>query len=435
MSGFCREITTDQELAELQEVWTTLLSRCSYPTAFCSWEWAWDWWRHFGKDTTPGFRLLVALAQRPDGQIIGLAPFFFPVDAGLLRLRPLRPLAARSHCAVDDLTEEPMLLLHRDHTQEALRSICRALLEWKGRRDWDLIHLRWMRPASDPNLLFHWRTLARRFPFLLTRLRQHVGQTRALPGAWPEFRSSLHKSMRDNVAYYPRLLTREGHDWQVRLARSPEEIAEAVPILIDLHHRRARSERGPQHTNHLPLPAQQQFLRDVLTRLAGQSMAAIALLEVEGVPVAAQSVLECEGVLSFYYSGYDPLWHRYSPITVIHIALIQDAIARGLRGLDYLPVVEPWKTRWGTDAEYVYGELTCLSIHPRALLRQVWRTVTHTLSRRRGQTCECGFCSEEEQRAAVQVGSEGQSSSHKADADDLSPLLVSLAACLALGQG
>ena len=406
-SGSCREIKTNQDLADLRESWTELLLRCSYPTPFCSWEWAWEWWRHFGQETAPGFRLLVALVHRSDGQLIGLAPFFFPADAGLLRLRPLRPLASRSHCTVDELTEEPMLLLHQGHADEALRAICRALLDCNGKRDWDLIHLRRMRPASDPSLLSLWRSLPRRMPFVLTILRQHLGQTRALPASWPDFRRSLSKSMRDNIVYYPRLLTREGHSWQVRVARSPEEVAEAVPVLIDLHHRRARSERGPRHTDHLPLPVQHQFLRAVLPRLAERNMAAVAFLEVDGVPVAAQSVLECQGTLTLYYSGFDPQWHRYSPITILHVALFQDAIARGLTRIDFLPHAEPWKTRWGTEAEFIFGELTCLSIRPRALLRRGWRTITRFLPFQRGLPCECGFCSEEEKRAALQFAVPG----------------------------
>jgi len=399
----CREINSEDEFISLRESWTALLADCSYPTPFCSWEWAWEWWQQFGKGR---HRLLIVLAYDPRGVLVGLAPFLFPTDSGRpLLLRPLRPLGTRMHCTVDDLTEEPMLLLHRDCAASALQSILEGLRAWNGRGAWDLLHLRQMRGLSDPSLLSLWRQMSHTQPFCLLRRRKRVGQTRALPASWPDFRGSLSRSMRDNVVYYPRLLTREGHLWQTRLVRDPEEIRAAASVLIDLHHQRALSGRGPAHTNHLPLPAQQAFLREVLSRLAAQGNAAVALLEVNRMPVAAQSVLEEAGMLTFYYSGFNPAWHRYSPVTVLHITLIQDAIARGLTRLDYLPEAEPWKTRWGTRAEYEYDELSCLSLAPRSLLRSLWRSMIRLNSKRHGSNCECGYCTPEEGQAARVVRS------------------------------
>lgn len=400
LTSSCHEITTDAQFLALRACWNALLTRCDYPTPFCTWEWAWEWWRRFGGAASPGYRLIVAEACDAAGLLVGLAPFFFPAGgAGPLRLRPLRPLATRIHCLVDDLTEEPLILLDANAPEAAFEALCRALLTWPGRSDWDLIHLRLLRRVGTREIGPLWRRLPSTFPFVLTRPKKRLGQTRCLPAAWPEFRRSLSKSMRDNTAYYPRLLTREGHSLSVTILREPEAVSEAARTLISLHACRSQSERGPAHTNHLPGADQQAFLQGILTRLAGQGMAAVALLEVDGKTIAAQSVLECAGCLTFYYSGFDPCWHRYSPITILHAALIQDALTRGLTGLDYLPEAEPWKTRWGTEAAWVYDELSCLSLSPRSLLRSGWRSVTRFLSRRRGSDCECGFCTPQERRA------------------------------------
>ncbi len=397
----CLEIESAEDFLSLRTGWDQLLAECSYPSAFCSWEWAWEWWRHFCADDPARCRLLVAQAYGPDGTLIGLAPFHFPAThAGPLRLRPLRPLGTRMHCQVDDMTEEPILLLHRACPSEALAGLWAALRTAPGRADWDLVHLRRMRRADDPDLRSVWRRLPGTAPFLLTRPLRRLGQTRALPGSWPEFRASLGKSMRDNAAYYPRLLTRHGHDWSVQIARTPSEVACAVPTLIRLHGRRAESGHGPAHVDHLPGDAQKRFLEDVLVRLAGQGMAAVAVLRIGGTPIAAQAVLQAGGRLTFYYSGFDTDWHRYSPVTVLHLALLKDAIERGVTSVDYLPGVEPWKTRWAVESEWVLDELSCLSATPRALLRNVWRGVTFWRSQRHGGRCNCGFCSRTEQERA-----------------------------------
>ena len=401
-AAHCQEIVTEGEFLSLRASWNSLLAQCSYPTPFCSWEWAWEWWRSFGKNAVPAYRLLVVQAYDTSGSLIGLAPFFFPANgAGPLRLRPLRPLATRIHCMVDDLTDEPLILLHRKAAEAALQGVMTALLRWTGKGGWDLIHLRWIRRASDPDLESLWRQISYRRSFLLVRPRRQEGQTRALPTEWAEFRRSLHRSMRDNLPYYPRLLTREGHDWDVKIARTPEEVAKAAPLVISLHTSRAQSERGPVHVNHMPSEAHRQFFLDTLTRLAFQGMAAVAVLEVAGVPIAAQSVLEFSGRLTMYYSGFEPDWHRYSPVMVLQTALLQDAMAHGITEIDYLPGAEPWKTRWGTQETYVLDELSCLSLSPRTAFRSLWRVSGQFLDRLRGisSECGCGFCTLEEQEA------------------------------------
>lgn len=148
LASTCREITTDEEFLALRGSWNALLNRCDYPTPFCCWEWAWEWWQKFGGTQPPGYRLVVAEAQDAAGRQMGLAPFFFPGDgAGPLQLRPLRPLATRIHCLVDDLTEEPLILLDANAPEAIFAALCRALLAWPGRADWDLIHLRLLRRA------------------------------------------------------------------------------------------------------------------------------------------------------------------------------------------------------------------------------------------------------------------------------------------------
>jgi len=395
----CHEITRDEDFLSLRESWTVLLAECSYPTPFSSWEWAWIWWHHFGKGK---YHLLIVQAYDSGGVLIGLAPFIFPLDTGKpLLMRPLRPLGTRMHCTVDDLTEEPILVLRRGRAAAAMGAILEGLLSWQGRGAWDLIHLRQMRAPSDPSLNTLWRKTAHTWPYRLLRPKVRIGQTRTLPATWAEFRRSLSRSMRDNVVYYPRLLNREGHRWQSRILRDPQEVYAAANTLIELHHLRALSGRGPAHTNHFPLPEQQAFLREVLSLLAVKGNAAIAVLEVDNIPIAAQSVLEESGILSFYYSGFDPTWHRYSPITILHVTLLQDAIERGLVRVDYLPEAEPWKTRWGTQSEFEYDELSCLSLTPRSLIRSLWRNVIYQRSQRIGSDCECGYCTEEEWRAVA----------------------------------
>src|SRR5205085_337057 len=60
-------------------------------------------------------------------------------------------------------------------------------------------------------------------------------EVRRLPGSWAAFVKGLNKSMRDNVKYYPRLLTRHGHAACTHIATAPQEMDAALAEFLRLH--------------------------------------------------------------------------------------------------------------------------------------------------------------------------------------------------------
>ena len=382
-----REITTDEGFAGLKSDWDGLFADCTYPSVFCSWAWALEWWRNFGMGDSLCFQLLILAAYNAEGCLIGLAPFYYPAAGQpILGLRPLRPLGTRIRCTQDDMTEEPIILLRQGSEEAALKAIAASLL--RRTLSVDLVQMRLMHSPNSPELVSSLRKPSHGAPYLLMRNRQRYAQTITLPKTWAAFRNGLSRSMKDNLPYYPRLLTREGHDWQVRVVQNPDEMNAAVQTLSELHQLRALSSRGPAHTNHLPTWKQQQFFISVMTRLAAEGKASVLLLEIDGQTIAAQSVLEYAGILTFYYSGFDPDWHRYSPLLILNTQAIQSALERGFKSVNYLPEPEPWKMRWGAESTFVLDEFSYLSLHPRAILRSAWRSIL----RRMGSSCDCGFC-------------------------------------------
>lgn len=385
----CREITTEDEFAALRATWEELFLHCSFPTPFCTWEWAWRWWHHLAAPDPLFPRLLIIRVTQPDGTTVALAPFYYPTQPGSpFNLRPLRLLGTRLRCRMEDMTDEPILLLRQGWEEPAMRALLSHLADRRG--EWDLTHIQVMRRRDAPNLNSFWKQ--RPGSALLAHERTIAGQSVPLPDSWSAFRHSLSRSMRDNLAYYPRLLTRHGHDWAVRTARTAPEVAAATDILVHLHHRRAQSAHGAKHIDHLPTTPHERFLRETLTALAAQGRARIVLMEIGGVPIAAQAVLEQAPIVSFYYSGFHPAWHSYSPITILNAHVIAEAITRGMPFVNYLPGAEPWKTRWGATDLYVLDELTWLPLSPRPVLSALRRAAIRAWQRQFGGGCDCGFC-------------------------------------------
>jgi hypothetical protein len=362
--AYCRDLVQESELWNIEGAWRELFAYSSYPTPFASWEWAMQWWRHFSVcSTLYAPRLLTLAVHATDDELIGIAPFYYSADREApLRLQDLRLLGDLGG-REEALTEEPILLLRRGREREALNAILCHLRRHSLGGNWDYVNLR----------VVEWD--AEQVPFEnltatpLQRRQTIPLQTLALPPSWEELHGSFRKSMRDNLAYYPRLLRRRGHTSVVHFARKPEEVARAIAIVVDLHHRRAASTRGIPHTNHLVGVAQQRFLAEVLPLLAGRGMASVLLLKIDGEIVAAQSVLESAGMLTVYYSGFDPRWYDYSPLTLLCAEAIRDAIRRGLSMINFLPVVADYKSRWGVKPGRDLHELVYLQPRPLSLVR------------------------------------------------------------------
>ena len=128
----------------------------------------------------------------------------------------------------------------------------------------------------------------------------------------------------------------------------PEEICKAVPLVIELHRHRAENEEvGKIHWSHITEEKHERFLIEYLPELAKRGEAFIVIMEIDDRPIAAQIFLCFDNVLTFYYSGFRTAWHPYSPLFIVTTEVIKWAIERGIRGINFLPNDELWKSRWG----------------------------------------------------------------------------------------
>lgn len=394
--AYCRELSTAQGLEAARELWHELFQDCSRATPCASWEWAQQIWQRFrvwpGEEgrATPSSRLILLSVHEAGGRAIGLAPFLLLRDTSSALSRAF---GRRDLCLLGDFgvpgwgfSEEPLLLLRRGHEAAAVRAIRDHFLQRRRALRWDVLNLQfplWEGGEAAVESM-RWSGLRSR----MSKAHQEQMQVLALPAGWDEFRRTLSKSLRDNLSYYPRLLTRRGHSWSLRLAQSPAEVAAAVDILVDLHHKRAGSERGLRHNNYLRLPQHREMLRHALPRLAEQGMASIFLLEVDGQTAAALAVLEHQDELMIYISGFDPAWYDFSPLLILTTETIKYAIGKGLQKVNFMCGTQHSKARWGTQGGTIIQRILYVRPRPSSMLRVLLHARAHGLGRGDGTANE-----------------------------------------------
>jgi CelD/BcsL family acetyltransferase involved in cellulose biosynthesis len=365
-------VETADQFHALSRPWRDLWRRSVDRSPFNSWEFVATWWQHFvvGRNggATGDIQVLVVRDNR--GQIVGIAPKFVEHNMGQPELGTTLQPFGRSN-SFETMTDEPMMVIHRAHERQAQAAIATFLRDSALGSHWDVAVIRSMisvcPPANQPSVL-RWRGPA-------FEVDRHSTGTIAAPlgTSWDRYRAGLSKSMRDNIAYYPRRLEREVGAFSVQIARRPTSVARATEHLIRLHRLRSLDREGIPHRDHIPGQEQAAFIEDALARLAAIGRVAVATLTVGGEVIGAHAFLQTPRTVCAYYSGFDPQWRRFSPLTIITAEFLRQAIDLGARQLCFAPGQAPWKSRWGGKPSGHVNETSVYAVRPGALFRGVFR--------------------------------------------------------------
>ena len=375
-------MTTERAFYGMELAWRELYARASDASPFRSWDFTVEWYRQFVLGQVGGAtgRFEIVIAKDQHGRLIGAVPMFEERALGAAAFGSVLQPFGRGQ-SFETMTDEPISLLRRGCEEEAARAITDHVAHHLSSGGWDLAVVSGLpHKGARGRRSFVWSR-----PFETVELVRPASGAilLPLPRSWEAFTSGLSKSMRDNIAYYPRRLSREIGDWRIRTARTPAAVAVACEQLIDLHRRRSLSGTGVVHRNHIPGATEEAFLRGWFGRAAARDEISIVSIEIGGEVIAAQAFVEMPGCVSVYYSGYDDRYYRYSPLMIITAHRIRSAIEQGVRRFEFPPGPTAWKSRWGAEGGTLRDEASIYATRLPALLRGLTRRLHQRFSGRR----------------------------------------------------
>ncbi|MBI1987038.1 MAG: GNAT family N-acetyltransferase [Nitrospinae bacterium] len=308
----------------LQEEWDWLAGQSSTATFFSTREWLRHWWNCFG---TQGDLWLVAI-RSPAGELWGLAPWFVHSAEGGQRV--IRRLGNVNTCDYMDL------LVHRDHEGPTLKALWDHLEE---RLDCgDFLELRAI-PDSSPTLV------------LIPSLAKSAGYE-----VWLELEESCPgiQLPEDWETYLGHLGQKDRHELRRKLRRAEqraqlafytleetEPIREAMPSFLELH-----AKSGASKAEFMD-PQMKRFFLSLPEALGPVGQIQLSFLSADGHRIAGLLCLRYRETLYVYNSGYDPDYSPLSPGIILVARVIQEAIERGYRRVDFLRGREAYKYRFG----------------------------------------------------------------------------------------
>ncbi len=125
----------------------------------------------------------------------------------------------------------------------------------------------------------------------------------------------------------------------------------AFATLLDLHRARWAGRGGAGQLGRPEMPG---FLAAAAAGFAARGALALHLLTLDGRPIAGFLGFRERETLYAYLQGSDPACETLSPGVLLLGAVIEESIARGLRALDFLRGLEPYKLWWGASPRPTY---------------------------------------------------------------------------------
>lgn len=342
-------VTSPEQLAELKSEYDTLGRVCRNTLPFALHDWHTVWWAHLAKTegkVRDALRIHVVREER--GECVAIVPFvstqrevlgFKTESLGLLGADP-------------NFTELQSPLVAPGKETPVAVALTRHLESSPG---WD-----WIR----------WSGIQGRFGEALagaTRLEWQppgLDYVVDLAPTWEAFRAGLKRNIRESLRHCYNSLKRDGVNFEVEVAETPEAVRNGLHTFLSLHAMRAGLTHTVTHPHRFESDTSRRFLYEVCDRLATSGVARVFMMKVRGCVVATRIAFVVGEQLYLYYSGFDPRWAKYSVSTTIVAEAMKYAIEKGLKAANLSTGTDVSKTRWGARLVPFYE-----AIQPRAGVR------------------------------------------------------------------
>lgn len=317
------EQITCHTFSSLGGAWEELLGYCKMDSVFLTPRWQRLWWEHFGVEEG-----LLLLSFQEGADPVGIAPLQRQGDT-------------ISFLGDTDLFDYHDFIVPAGREEAFYPMLVDAL----ARESWDRIYLPSV-PEGSPTLKYL-PALAAERGWTCEVEREDVSPGVSLPSGWEEYLSGLSKKHRHELRRKFRRLQ------AVPSVRTEAfSTAEAVEGRMDEFF--ALMRRSMEAKSRFLTPEREGFFRSMAAALAGDGVAQLWFLDVDGRVAAATLCFDYQGTRFLYNSGFDPDFSDLSVGLLLKATCIRDAIERGLGYFDFLRGDEQYKYHLGGQDRTVH---------------------------------------------------------------------------------
>jgi len=360
------KIATIKEFEESKEVWNKLASAMPIPSIFCTWEWIYTWWEHFGSNYKP-----LILFVYKDFELKGILPL---ACHRTLLSREWATGRILTYCGSRELYPDHLdVITAQEHAEQCLDALCSFLSS--SYTDWDVCDLGLF--AEDSNLMSWFIKNQRSKIYGLDLAAKQASFAYFIPinGRFEDYVNTFDKKQRYNFRSRRKKLEEQGFTY-----KSCDPLIEPTGLntLFEIHALRSKKKRIQSTFNDLGIL---EFHKSLAKRITSNGWLSLRFLCNDKKVIAASYNFNFGGRVFSYQKGMDPQWERYGPGKAIVYEAIHEAFSNGNKEYNFLQGNEEYKAGWTRDKRLllninvynktVNGFLLKALVNTRAVLRKI----------------------------------------------------------------
>lgn len=329
------ELIDIERFKNSRDAWNTLVASMKMPSIFCTWEWIYTWWVHFGKKYEP-----LILFIYKNSSLAGILPLAIHKSSNLNLLRG----NALSYCGSNELGPDQFdIISSNEDAGQCINAVFNFLsTEYK---DWDVLLLSLI--SEESNLISFLNKDSLTFD---VRIREaSIAPFIPLTGTFEEYINSFDKKQRYNIRSRRKKLY-EDHGIKYESCDSSKEY-EGLKDLFYLHGERAKRK---DILSSFEKSDSFKFHNDLVQTISNNGWVSLRFLRNEKEVVAASYNFVFGGQVFSYQKGLSPAWERYGPGAVLVYELIREAFLNGNKEYNFLQGGEEYKKQWTQKSRVLY---------------------------------------------------------------------------------
>jgi hypothetical protein len=317
------------EFRQSKDRWNALVHAMNIPSIFCTWEWIFTWWEHYGKSYTPLILFIY------DGiELKGI----FPLALHNTTFNHKNPIKSRilSYCGSIELHPDHLDIISKNgDSKQCINAVADFLASVYNK--WDILHIF---PLSEGNRLLSY-LYHQNFHMDLEIKQSSVSPYIAFPPNFEEYTKTFGDNLKYNLERRQRQLYKEqGVEYTTSGASEGDKDLRSV---FHLHELRAKTKNIVSTFTGEPLF---NFHNALIHRIRETDWLWLRFLKSGEEVIAAFYGFSLGRHLFYYQLGLNPVWGHYSPGMVLLYAVIKEAFSKGYKEFDFLHGNEKYKRAW-----------------------------------------------------------------------------------------
>jgi CelD/BcsL family acetyltransferase involved in cellulose biosynthesis len=330
---------TIKEFVESKDAWDALAASMPLPSIFCTWEWIYTWWEHFGA----GYALHILFVY--DGpKLMGILPLAFQRTLVNREWSIGRILA---FCGSRELYPDHLdVITAKEHAEQCLEALCGYLaVEF---RDWDVCQLPLSAEGSNLVSWFGNDRTIQQYGFGLATQRASFAHFIPIAGSFEDYLNTLDTKQRYNLRSRKKKLEKEGFSFK---PCDPVADEKGLDTLFEIHGLRSKQKNIRSTFNDADIL---EFHKSLAKRIQKSGWLSLRFLQNDKQTIAASYNFIYQGRVFSYQKGMDPQWERYGPGKAIVYEAIHEAFANGCTEYNFLQGNEEYKSGWTQDSRPLF---------------------------------------------------------------------------------